>query len=165
MPEQVIHDFLNSFILPDWETLPDFGLYLDQVMGFIERTVPRLDDSLMLTRSMVNNYVKLKLVDPPKGKKYSRESLSQLLMIRELKQIFTIDTMRELLHPDDCTDTHAIYAIFQQAQRENADSFRSSGTPLQFALEAAACHALCILKLQQEKTLSCSENQPCEASK
>ena len=40
----------------DWETLPDFPLYMDQVLSYMERQTIRLDESDALTASMVNNY-------------------------------------------------------------------------------------------------------------
>lgn len=42
----------------DWETLPDFPLYMDQVLSYMERQTIRLDESDALTASMVNNYTK-----------------------------------------------------------------------------------------------------------
>lgn len=41
-----------------WETLPDFPLYMDQVLSYMERQTIRLDESDALTASMVNNYTK-----------------------------------------------------------------------------------------------------------
>ncbi len=38
----------------DWETLPDFPLYMDQVLSYMERQTIRLDESDALTASMVN---------------------------------------------------------------------------------------------------------------
>ena len=46
----------------DWETLPDFPLYMDQVLSYMERQTIRLDESDALTASMVNNYTKNALV-------------------------------------------------------------------------------------------------------
>ena len=57
----------------DWETLPDFPLYMDQVLSYMERQTIRLDESDALTASMVNNYTKNALVPRAEGKKYNRD--------------------------------------------------------------------------------------------
>ena len=51
----------------DWETLPDFPLYMDQVLSYMERQTIRLDESDALTASMVNNYTKNALVPRAEG--------------------------------------------------------------------------------------------------
>ena len=68
--------------LPEWESLPDFGLYMDQLLIFTERYLPG-----GLTAGMVNSYVKNGLVKRPVGKKYDKESLAQILMTGILKAV------------------------------------------------------------------------------
>ena len=83
MDEQLFQQKLRSTLLPAWEQLPDFGLYMDQVMTYAEKCfagVAEAEQKLM-TPAMMNNYVKGGLVDRPVGKKYSRDSLAQLLML------------------------------------------------------------------------------------
>ena len=48
-------------------------------------------------RTSNNNYVKAGMMDKPSGKKYSRESLAQLLMIVQLKLTTPMDLMKTLL--------------------------------------------------------------------
>ena len=73
MTHQMIVEHLQGCILPEWNTLPDFGLYKDQMISFVNRALPSLSGKLDLTASMINNYVKAGLIDRPVGKKYSRE--------------------------------------------------------------------------------------------
>ena len=47
---------LSSCRPSDWEHLPDFPLYMDQVLSYMERQTVRLDEDDALTASMVNNY-------------------------------------------------------------------------------------------------------------
>ena len=37
MDEQLFQQKLRSTLLPAWEQLPDFGLYMDQVMTYAEK--------------------------------------------------------------------------------------------------------------------------------
>ena len=55
--------------LPEWETLPDIGLYMDQVITLMERSFGRSLPKGEITKSMVNNYVKVELIPRPVGKK------------------------------------------------------------------------------------------------
>ena len=71
----------------DWEHLPDFALYMDQVLSYMERQVIRFDEDGGLTASMVNNYTKNGLVPRADGKKYNREHLAYLTVICVLKQV------------------------------------------------------------------------------
>ena len=71
----------------DWEQLPDFSLYMDQVLSYMERQVLRFDGDDGLTAAMVNNYTKGGLLPRAEGKKYSREHLAYLTVICVLKQV------------------------------------------------------------------------------
>ncbi len=92
---------------PAWETLPDFGLYMDQLLTFTERCFPG-----EVTPGMINSYVKAGIVERPAGKKYSRTALAQLLMVCALKSALPLDSLRRLLHPSEEADTAALYEQF-----------------------------------------------------
>ena len=77
----------------DWEQLPDFALYMDQVLSYMERQVIRFDDDDGLTAAMVNNYTKSGLVPRASGKKYSREHLAYLTAICVLKRVMSTKDM------------------------------------------------------------------------
>ena len=59
---------LEGCHLPEWDELPDFGLYMDQLVTYVGRTFPGISGRLDLTSSMINNYVKAGLIDKPTGK-------------------------------------------------------------------------------------------------
>ena len=40
----------------EWDQLPDFALYMDQVLSYMDRQVIRFDGDDVLTAAMVNNY-------------------------------------------------------------------------------------------------------------
>ena len=80
---------LESLRPADWDTLPDFPLYMDQVLSYMERQTIRLDESDALTASMVNNYTKNGLVPRAEGKKYTREHLAYLTVICILKRVMS----------------------------------------------------------------------------
>lgn len=86
-----------GFRLPRWEQIPTLGLYMDQVVTVIDRSLaPILDFSneAFITAAMVNNYVKLGMVRKPERKKYSREHIVGLMVITVLKQSLAIGDIR-----------------------------------------------------------------------
>ena len=72
-----------------WDQLPDFALYMDQVLSYMDRQVIRFGDDDALTAAMVNNYTKSGLVPRAEGKKYNREHLAYLTAICVLKQVLS----------------------------------------------------------------------------
>lgn len=73
----------------EWDQLPDFALYMDQVLSYMDRQVIRFEDDDGLTAAMVNNYTKSGLVPRAEGKKYNREHLAYLTAICVLKQVLS----------------------------------------------------------------------------
>lgn len=89
---------LLSFNIPRWEELPDIELYMDQVITFIEMHLSILTNGKnkkIITSSMINNYVKLDLIPKPIKKRYNKTHLAYLFAITILKNIFTIQEVKE----------------------------------------------------------------------
>ena len=85
------YDFEN-FHCPRWEELPDLGLYMDQVLIVTEGALRPLfpHDPVILTSTMVNNYVKQQVLAPSEKKKYRREHLAALIAITVLKRVLSV---------------------------------------------------------------------------
>lgn len=151
MTHEEMIDRLKSGTLPDWESLPDFGLYLDQMLSFADRRFGALDGPGSLTGNMINNYVKAGLIERPRGKKYSREALAQLLIIGLLKPTTPLDVLGRLLHPAE-GDTRSLYTELraQQGRLCAALAERGEGMPIHIALEAASLQRMLRLLTAQE---------------
>lgn len=83
-----------------WDQLPDFALYMDQVLSYMDRQVIRYDDDDGLTAAMVNNYTKSGLVPRAEGKKYNREHLAYLTAICILKRVMSTRDMDLLIREE-----------------------------------------------------------------
>ena len=81
-------DILN-YHCPRWDEWPDLGLYMDQVTNLLEKNVSIFyeDQSKIVTSTMINNYVKLKIIMPSKNKKYQREHLAYFYVVFLLKSV------------------------------------------------------------------------------
>ena len=149
---------LKDYKPVEWEQIPDLGLYMDQVITFIARIYKPLYGepvSEYLSPSMINNYVKAKLIPRPAGKKYSREQIALLTMIIGLKQVTSMEDIRIMLTPAPGSDVQQLYNSFCRRQQMVIDAIagyaRSDSSDLSpaldFAILAAGYRAACEVML------------------
>ena len=92
---------ISEYRTPSWESLPQIPLYLDQVVSFLETQLKDLlqdENEKTITPSMINNYVKKKVIPPPIKKKYDVHQLARLLAIHTSKQILPISQISKFLN-------------------------------------------------------------------
>ena len=93
--------------IPRWEQLPDIDLYLDQVVTFIEDNLSNYimetsanqkeEKNKIITKTMINNYVKQGVLTPPVKKKYNKTNIASLFVICILKQVYSINEIHNLI--------------------------------------------------------------------
>ena len=90
-----------TFSLPDYDQIPNVGLYLEQVTKYLNEYLEPLGCT-PLTGSMISNYVKKGLVKNPVKKQYDREHIARLLVIAVSKTVLTQEEIQQLLagHPE-----------------------------------------------------------------
>ena len=94
---------ITDFHLPRWKDIPDIELYLDQVVSFLEKYLSNYvendneKETNCITKTMINNYVKHKVINPPINKKYNREHIAYLIVIFILKQVYSINDVKQLI--------------------------------------------------------------------
>lgn len=99
--EQIIDKVINKSILKS-QDIPSLDLYMDQIMTLFETNLndnKRYKDDKLLTKTMINNYSKAGIIKPVKGKKYTKEQIIGMLIIYNLKNIITIQEIKDLLLP------------------------------------------------------------------
>ena len=152
---------LANGYLPSWDELPEFDLYMDQVIEIVNKYLSNLEifygEGSEITRPMINNYVKLNLMPAPQKKKYSRIHLVYIIVICTLKQSLNMNSNQKLL-PTDITEEEVIniYSLFVKNQKtsfsfvakqadkiaspilsdENADPIRINDIIMQIAFSA-----------------------------
>lgn len=89
----------TDYHCPRWSELPDLGLYMDQVLIVVENALRPLFplDPVVLTATMVNNYVKQQVLTPSEKKKYGREHLATLITITVLKRVLSVAEIKFVL--------------------------------------------------------------------
>jgi len=84
------------------DDLPGIDLYMDQVIKFMDdhfASLKRYDGDKMLTKAMINNYTKNKLLPPPDKKKYGRDHMLLLVFIYYFKNVLSIKDINSILTP------------------------------------------------------------------
>lgn len=97
--EVEIKDILD-FHCPRYKELPMISLYKDQVISYVEETLKPLNLHPMerlLTPTMLNNYVKQRVVSPPHNRRYNEKHLAYLIVVCLLKQVYSLTEICELI--------------------------------------------------------------------
>lgn len=89
---------LANLSIVRWDDLPTFGVYSDQVLSIIEEQLAFLSpdsSEKIITPAMINNYVKLGLIERPIKKKYFQLHIAQLIVISLLKQVLPLTDVQK----------------------------------------------------------------------
>ena len=101
--EFIVNKILGGFRVTQPDEIPKIDLYMDQVLTFLgerlRRTARKSDADKILTKTMVNNYVKHKVMIPPVKKKYGRDHILLLMVIYYMKSFLSIDDIRTIVGP------------------------------------------------------------------
>ncbi len=122
------------------EDIPEYKLYISQVEELFEMKLGNIDniddDKKVLSKTMIQNYIKDGLVMPPEGKSYNKNHIILLIFIYNLKSILAIKDIKKLLFPiidiaksdeQDCGKIELIYTDYTQIREkfidENIENF------------------------------------------
>lgn len=105
--------------------IPDIDLYMDQVTSFMNdhlKNSKRFDDDKILTKTMINNYAKNKLLPPPEKKRYTKEHMYLLIFIYYMKGFLSLSDIQTILQPvtdrfASGTETPGIEDIYAEVYR------------------------------------------------
>jgi hypothetical protein len=115
------------------EEIPKIDLYMDQVIQLFENKLAetkRNEDEKILTKTMINNYAKGKLIFPIKNKKYSKEHLILISMIYQLKGALSINDINVMLSGinkriiKEDIDLDSFYSSYLNLTLKNVDDFK-----------------------------------------
>ena len=95
---------IKKFHIPRWSEIPNIDLYIDQVVSFLNDNLQNYikneeenKNKDVVTKTMINNYVKNGLITSPVSKKYNKSHIAHLFVIFILKQIYSIDEIKQLI--------------------------------------------------------------------
>lgn len=110
-----IKDKVEHFSLPDYESIPDVGLFLDQVTKYLCEYLKELN-SFSVTGSMISNYVKKGLVANPVKRQYGREQIAYLFFIVIAKTVLSLEDIQLLIQLQK--QTHPVWEAYTYFRRE-----------------------------------------------
>ncbi|OGO76773.1 MAG: hypothetical protein A2Y23_05905 [Clostridiales bacterium GWB2_37_7] len=111
--------------------IPDIDLYMDQVTTLIDNKLgneKRDKKDKLLTKTMINNYSKARILTPSKNKRYNKQQMIQLILIYYLKQVLSINDIHDLFRPLLVSEskneglTHDLYTIFLQIKKKSMEN-------------------------------------------
>ncbi|WP_449537512.1 DUF1836 domain-containing protein [Ferdinandcohnia sp. Marseille-Q9671] len=124
-------EFDKNIFLKD---IPQIDLYMDQVIQLFENTFSsskRNEEEKVLTKTMINNYAKGKLLVPIKNKRYSKEHLILLSLIYQLKSGLsindikvTLDGVNKRILSDEAFNLEEFYQSYLNIYTKNATEFK-----------------------------------------
>ena len=136
---------MEHFTLPEWDALPQLELYMDQVIILLKQYLAPLyrdADDKAITASIINNYVRMKVMPAPVKKKYGRAHIACLIIICMLKQSLSISCIQKILPADHSEEQirqlyhdfvhqyRGVQTIFLSQARSDGDSLPSAGSLL-----------------------------------
>jgi hypothetical protein len=80
-----------------WNDLPRFPIYADQLLQIVqdELSFIQVGGENLITKSMVNNYVKWEMMPKPVKKKYEKLHIVSVIVITILKQVLPITKIKD----------------------------------------------------------------------
>jgi hypothetical protein len=117
--------------------IPSVDLYMDQVTTLFDDKLSHLKrskDETILTKTMINNYSKAKILTPIKNKKYNKEQIMLLIIIYNLKQILSLEDIKLLLDPiinklnSNSSDfkLEKLYEEFLKVKSDQSENFQNT---------------------------------------
>lgn len=130
--DKIIESILSDFAAFNIDDIPNIDLYMDQVTTYLNNKFEgskRNEEDKLLTKTMINNYAKSRLLPPPEKKKYSKDHIILLTMIFYLKNIISISDIDTALSPlieeyfhDEKDSLEGIFKMFIQYMKDTDDS-------------------------------------------
>lgn len=96
-----ILNLINKQEVTSHEKIPDLDLYVDQVTTFLDdnlKSFKRNQNDKAITKTMINNYTKSKVLKPPYKKKYSKDHLMLLILTYHMKSVLSIDDISKVIN-------------------------------------------------------------------
>ena len=120
--------------LAEGRSIPDIDLYIDQMVSCLnaELSLYAKDGKGPVTKGIVSNYTKHKMIPGPEGKRYTKDHCIFMLLVYYLKGCFSMDQVQRLMKPllsnyasvwDDNVDIQAYYKEILDAVREAEEDF------------------------------------------
>ena len=104
--------------------IPNIDLYMDQLISFFEDylgSYKRDPKEKILTKTMVNNYVKNGVMEKPHKRKYNKNQLESLFILYHLKQILSLQDIKSFFQLSNPKyDMNLLFEKFLAAEKKSS---------------------------------------------
>ena len=139
---KLVDEITNYIEIKDYE-IPDIDLYMDQVTSFMDKKLSsfkRNEDDLILSKTMINNYAKNKVIPPPNKKKYSKKHMMILIWVYHLKQTLSINDIGKLMgflgREEDNINYIEMYNNFLDIQKKSSNNLKANFDDMLHSIES-----------------------------
>lgn len=94
---------------------------ISQVVRFFERR------DIKFTKTMIQNYVRVGVLEPPDGRVYHAGHLKTLVLIEYLKQVYSLDEIKSLFETIDISESYEIFLEMYDASLRFWDERAAEG--------------------------------------
>jgi hypothetical protein len=118
---------LNNFSFKSYEGKPDMDLYMEQMLGYLDRELSIFKTSSLdkqITSSMINNYVKGDVIASPILKKYNREHIAQIEEVCTLKSVLSLNEIKQIID-SEYKNVTAKADVFNSFNKDNNDKINN----------------------------------------
>lgn len=134
--KEVLEQYRKNGII-SLEEIPDMELYMDQAVMFLDRKLgiyKKGPKEPVVTKTMIGNYTKHRLMPRPIKKKYTKEHLLFLSLVFHMKSILPMSDIGLLMKPlmdnyesefEEKLDIDRIYDGIMDAFRQKKDGLRA----------------------------------------
>lgn len=129
---KLVDEITNYIEIKDYE-IPDIDLYMDQVTSFMDNKLSsfkRNENDLILSKTMINNYAKDKVIPPPNKKRYSKKHMMILIWVYHLKQTLSINDIGKLMNfigkEEDNINYTEMYNNFLDIQKKSSKDLKEN---------------------------------------
>lgn len=126
------------------QTVPDLDLYMDQLISLFEKAYAhqrRYPQDKLLTKTMINNYTKKKLLPPARKKKYSKAHIFLLALIYRLKQVCSLEDIQLITQNLQEDDIAEFYTQFLALRAEANAAFEEQAEALEAQIKSSGAKA------------------------
>ncbi len=105
--EEIISELIQKNTL-DIVSIPNIDLYVDQLTTFIEDNIYSNKEN-QLTKAMINNYCKNKVIPPAEKKKYTKNHILLLIIMYNTKTVLSLPDVEKIFKSFDSEDIVEYY--------------------------------------------------------
>ena len=156
--------YLDNYRLPQWEDIPDIGLYMEQVIVLLKEYLdyfpPELKEEQFITAATINNYVRKRIMPEPVKKKYYRSHIAYLIIICSLKQCLSLATIQTMLPLGLSDDEAAVLDAFKKREAMGTTGMQSGFAIPHCKSEAVKDAAVYVVKFAGDIAWDSMDGEP-----